>query len=258
MMGTPSVFDPIFLKFLLKLQNEDMESIKSKLRFDLAGYYFIGLVGLILLGFWPSYFAKFINGTADFTLYFHFHAAMVSTWILMLIVQPILIRKKKLALHRLIGKLSYIVFPLIFVSIMLLAHSRGTQFEEGWDIGLFVTFKDLLILGVAYFIAIRYRHNVELHARGMIATGLVCIEPALSRFIGYAFTHTLSGYLATLAIIYLVFGELIFIERHQKQGRWVFPLILVLYLLVHSVIIFGVHFGFWQSFGKWFYALPLT
>ena len=121
------------LKSQLKLKPKKMETIKSKLRFDLSGYYFIGLIGLILIGFWPSYFSKFVNGTADFTVYFHFHATMVSTWVFMLIAQPILIRKRKLALHRLIGKLSYIVFPLILISIILLSHSRQTTFEQGWD-----------------------------------------------------------------------------------------------------------------------------
>ncbi len=231
-----------------------METKTQKLRFDLPGYYFIGLVGLILVGFWRSYFSKFYNGTADFTFYFHFHATMVGIWILMLIVQPILIRKKKLEWHRLIGKLSYLVFPLIFVSIILLSHSRKTTFSEDWDIGLFVTFKDLLILGVAYFIAIKNRHQIDLHARGMIATGIVCIEPAAARIP----FHPEYGYFAVLALVYSVLGILIFIERKQKKGRWVFPLILGLYLMVHSVIIFGIHFSLWQSFGRWFYGLSLT
>jgi heme exporter protein D len=231
-----------------------MKTLTSKLRFELSGYYFIGLVGLILVGFWPSYFSKFYNGTADFTFYFHFHTSMVGIWILMLIVQPLLIRKKKLALHRLIGKASYLVFSLVFVSIILLSHSRQTTFAEGWDIGLFVTFKDLLILGVAYFIAIKYRHKIDLHARGMIATGLVCIEPAAARIP----FHPEYGYFVVLAVVYSVLGILIFIERNQKKGRWVFPLILALYIMVHSVLIFGIHFSWWQAFGRWFYGLPLT
>ena len=72
-----------------------METIKSKLRFNLSGYYFIGLIGLILIGFWRTYFPKFFNGTADFTVYFHFHATMVGMWVFMLIAQTILIRKRK-------------------------------------------------------------------------------------------------------------------------------------------------------------------
>ena len=42
---------------------------------------------------------------------------------------------------------------------------------------LFVPFKDLLIFGTMYIIAIRYRHNVNVHARAMVATGIVFIEP---------------------------------------------------------------------------------
>jgi len=76
---------------------QTLDSKIRKIKFDLSGYYFIGLVVLVLSGFWPTYFSKFFDKTADFTVYFHFHAIMLSLWILALIVQPILIRKKKLA-----------------------------------------------------------------------------------------------------------------------------------------------------------------
>lgn len=71
-----------------------MAIITSKIRFDKSGYYFIGLVGLALLGFWPSYFSKFFIGTEKYSVYFHFHATMISIWIFALIAQPILIRKR--------------------------------------------------------------------------------------------------------------------------------------------------------------------
>lgn len=235
-----------------------MESLKPKIRFDISGYYFTCLFVLVILGFWPSYFVKFFNGTADFNFYFHFHSAMVMLWILMLIAQPVLIRKKKLALHRLIGKLSYFLFPLIFISVILLVHSRHNIDEENLDIRLFVPFKDLIILGAAYFIAIRYRHDINLHARGMVASGIVFIEPALVRFIMNTFGPGLTAYLFTIGIIYALLLFLIILERHQKRGRWVFPLVLLLYIIVHSIIIFGIHIGIWQAFAKWFIVLPLT
>lgn len=227
-------------------------------RFEHSFYYFIGLAFLVLLGFWPSYFSKFVNGTADFTFYFHFHAFILSTWILMLIVQPLLIQNKKLRLHRITGKIGYVIGPLIFVSIILLSHSRQTNYESGWDIGLFISFKDLLLLAVAFFIAFAYRHQVELHARGMISTGIICIEPALARYIASILGINQTSYLLTIAGVYGVLVLLIFFERNQKKGRWVFPLILALYSLVHSVIFFDLHFDWWQAFGRWFFALPLT
>ncbi len=235
-----------------------MQTAKPKIRFDISGYYFIGLFVLVIWGFWPSYFAKFFNGAAGFNFYFHFHAAMVTLWIAMLITQPFFIRKKKLVLHRLIGKLSYILFPLVFISVILLVHSRHNIDERNLDIILFVPFKDLIVLATAYFIAIKYRHNINLHARGMVATGIVFIEPALVRLIMNIFGASLTAYLFTIGIIYTLLIVLIFLERHQKRGRWVFPLILGLYMIVHSIIIFNLHIGIWKVFCKWFIVLPLT
>lgn len=235
-----------------------MELAKSKLRYDISGYYFIGLVGLVILGFWPTYFAKLFNGSADFTFYFHFHAAILTLWLLLLIIQPILIRKKKFSIHRFDGKLSYFLFPLIFLSVILLAHSRHEIDEKNLDIRLLVPFKDLLILGTAYFIAIRYRHNIDLHARGMIVTGIAFIEPSLVRFIRYAIIPSPTANYLTLFIIYSLLIVLIIKERNQKRGRWVFPLILGLYVIVHTIINFKIHIGPWESFSKWFINLPLT
>lgn len=239
-----------------------IESIKRKLDFEKSGYFFIGLFALVLLGFWPSYFSKFIDGTADFNFYFHFHAVTATLWLILLIIQPILIRKKKILLHRSLGKFSYVLVPLIFISVMLLGHNRITGNEEDLGLSLWIPFKDLFILGIAYFIAIRYRHSMQIHARGMIAAGIVLIEPALVRFILYVFFpesgFAPEGYLATIIIIYLIFIFLMIVERKQKSGRWVFPLILGLYIFVHAVIVFQIQIAPWQAFAKWFASLPLT
>jgi hypothetical protein len=239
-----------------------METIKRKTNFENAGYYFIGLLIIVLLGFWPSYFSRFFDGTADFNSYFHFHAVTAFFWLILLIVQPTLIHKKKIHLHKALGKLSYILIPLIFISVMLLAHNRITGNEEDLGLSLWIPFKDLFVLTIAYFIAIKYRHNIQIHARGMIAAGIVLIEPALVRFILNTFFpesgFAPEGYLATIFLIYLLFAGLIFAERKQKVGRWVFPLILGTYIFVHSVIIFQIQIGPWQAFAKWFASLPLT
>lgn len=236
-----------------------MQTIKPKLYYDISGYYFIGLIVLVLLGFWPSYFAKFFNGTASFTFYFHFHAIMMSLWIFTLIAQPILIRKKKLPLHRLIGKLSYFIMPLLFISVILLAHSRHPANEEDLDINLFVPFKDLLILGTMYIIAIVYRRDINIHARAMVATGIVFVEPALARFIGHSIiSNGLVAYLCTISIVYALLIAVIIKERKQKRGRWIFPLMLAMYIMVHAIILFQIHIGLWQAFSKWFAVLPIT
>ena len=237
----------------------------SKIRFEKSGYYFIGLVGLVLLGFWHSYFSKFFDWTENFPFYFHFHAIMMTLWISVLIAQPILIKKKKLTIHKFIGRLTYILMPLLFISVILLTHyqiQNHVQIVNGEKLygpHLIVPFKDLLILGTAYIIAIVYRHDINIHARAMVATGIVFIEPALIRFIRHALVQDVRlSYFLTIGLVYSLLIGLMIMERKQKKGRWVFPLILGLYILVHSLLIFQIRIGVWETFAKWFVALPLT
>jgi len=195
----------------------------KNIRFEKSGYFFIGLVLLVFLGFWPTYFSKYVDGTANFNMYFHFHGLMASLWIIMLIIQPILIRKKKLPLHRIIGKLSYIILPLFFISVILLKHHRiGGIIIENLGASLWLQLKDIVIIGVMYIIAIVNRHNIQIHARAMIATGIVFIEPTLGRFIIITVlpdSDFLIGFLITIGIMYALLIWLIYLERKQTSGR---------------------------------------
>lgn len=239
-----------------------MKPSKRSIAFETSGYFFITLFLLALAGFWPSYFSKFFNGTANLSFYFHFHAFFAVLWILMLIVQPILIRQKKFVLHRKIGRWSYLLVPLIFISIILLAHNTLRGPIENVGLELWVPMKDLLIFAMGYGIAIKYRHIPAIHARGMIVAGIVLIEPALVRLVLYVFFPDSgfdpTGYLAALSIVYLLLIGLIIAEREQKVGRWIFPLTLILYLLVHFVLVFQIKISLWQAFAEWFKTLPLT
>ncbi|MBA4852561.1 hypothetical protein [Emticicia sp. BO119] len=238
-----------------------MPTNTSKIRFDNSGYYFFVLVILVILGFWPSYFSGFFNGNNSYSFYFHFHAFMMSVWIMMLIIQPLLIRKKKLGIHRMIGKLSYAVMPLLFISVLLLVHSRikGSE-RDDMGLSLFVPFKDLLILAITYSIAIKNKRDYQIHARAMVATGIVFIEPALARFMGHSVfkNNGALAYFATIGIIYAILIALMIIERKQKKARWIFPLVLVMYIIVHSILIFSINIPFLNEFAKWFASLPLT
>jgi hypothetical protein len=239
-----------------------MEHRIKKLRFDLSGYYFFGLVLLVLLGFWPSYFIKFFNGTANFTYYFHFHASVLILWMSLLIIQPILIRKKNLSTHRIVGKISYFIIPLIFISILLLTHSRlphNGLLTDNDLVGTFNSVKDLVILAVAFYIAIKFKKDYQLHARGMIVTGLAFIEPAFIRFTFRVISNPMWAYLSTILTIYAVFIYLIYRERKQTSARWVFPLILCLYIIAHGIVLSDMlYLPLWREYVKWFTSLPIT
>lgn len=233
-------------------------AVSNKIQFEKSGYYLFALLGVAILGFWPSYFSKFIDGTADFTQYIHAHATVMMLWVFMLIAQPILIRKGNLSLHRLLGKVSYVLFPLVIIAGALLAHH--TADPNANFMSLFIPFKDIIVLLVAFGIAIYYRKDVAIHARAMIATAIPFLEPALVRFLGWILPEgfSMNRYLYTVLIMDFILIALIIKERKEKRARWVFPLILGIYLVIQFIIFSRIEIPFFQLFADWFVALPLT
>ena len=239
-----------------------METTVKKNHFDKSSFYFIGLLILAILGFWKSYFSKFFNGTNDYSFYFHFHATLMVTWVLLLIVQPWLIRKKKFKTHQLIGKTSYFLMPLLLLSVVLVLHSGIKNVPEQELQFAFILFpvRDFLFLFFAFSIGVWYRRNLQIHARAMILTGIVFIEPALFRLLGAILPQTSSplGFFLGIAIIVGLVITLIVIERKQKSGRWLFPAFLVIDIIVYCLVIFQVPLSFLDPIVRAFAKLNLT
>jgi len=133
-------------------------------------YFLLLLIPLIFAGFYRSYFESFPNFNKSINVYVHLHAFIASVWILMLIVQPFLILKKKYSLHRAIGKASYVVFPLLVLSfIPQIIKIINTENIEN----LFFPIGDGTLLIVFYSIAIYYRKTRSKHMRYMIASAII-------------------------------------------------------------------------------------
>lgn len=223
-----------------------------------AGLWMVGLMLLAFVGFWQSYFSQLFTAEGGFNGYFHFHAAMATLWIIILITQPILIRTKRYKLHRRIGTIAHVVLALFFLSVILLTHHQLSSAESIRYISAFIPCRDLVIVGVAYTIAMRYQHIIGIHARGMIATGIAFIEPSLIRAIGAVFPDLDNKYLWTIGITYMIIILLMIIGRKHKPGRWVFPLILGIYIVAHTIIVMRLPLGFFEDAVDWFVSLPLT
>lgn len=220
-------------------------------------WWMASLMLLAIIGFWPTYFSQ-LFGPGGFNGYFHFHAAMATLWIIILIIQPVLIRTKRYALHRRIGTIAHIVLALFFLSVILLTHHQLSSAESIRYVSAFIPCRDLVIVGVAYTIAMRYDQVIGIHARGMIATGIAFIEPSLIRAISSVFPDLDHKYYWTIGITYVIIMLLIIIGRKQKPGRWVFPLILGIYIVAHVIIIRRLPLGYFEDAVDWFVSLPIT
>src|SRR6187431_1887402 len=91
---------------------------QSSIPYSGISLFFVFVLALITWGFYKTYIAFFPSFTG-FNNVQHFHGAMMMTWMVFLIVQPLLIKSGKVRIHQAIGKLSYLIAPLLIVSIFL-------------------------------------------------------------------------------------------------------------------------------------------
>ncbi len=88
--------------------------------YRLISSFFVLILVMITWGFYRTYLV-FFPAFTGFTMIHHFHGAVMMTWMMMLIVQPLLIRYGKITIHRNIGRLSFIIAPLVVFTIFLTA-----------------------------------------------------------------------------------------------------------------------------------------
>ena len=229
--------------------------------FTRSGPYFAGLLLLAVVAYWPTYFSRVLS--ADH--YTHFHASLAALWILMLAAQPMLIRAKRLALHRLLGALSYVLAPLIVVSIVLLGHSRIKGLSgEAYAVQTYILYLQVsltVLFGLSYALAIYKRRVVALHARFMVCTAFTLIDPVVIRLMFWAGSRTPSWNYqwVTFGLTDLLIVALIVMERRSRAGRRVFPVMLAVFVLAQVPALFGLtNTAPWQAFASWFAALPLA
>ncbi len=237
----------------------------EKIIFQKSYLYFIIFFLFMLVGFWLTYFTKIFE-QENYRM--HTHGITLILWCLMLIVQPFLIKTKRTKLHRLIGKFSYLLVPLlIFTTLDLLKYRLGAVPKLSTMDYFFVALvvNALIVFVILYALAIYHRKKSTIHARYMISTVFVFFTPITDRIIHIHFPSLLSympqiegnpiapvaGFLlADLLLLGLCIWDW---RSHQRWNVFPFALLIVL-LYQYSVLNFW-KYDFWKSFSNWFVGL---
>ena len=205
-------------------------------------YFFIAVLIFIVYAFSPTYFGIIPNFPVTITMLTHFHATTALLWLLMLIVQPILIRRQQLVWHRRIGKTSYVLVPMVVIGLFAII-SQLQMREKSLPI-FAANLLDVPIFILFYSLAIYYRKKTAYHLRFILLTVVPLIGPAAARI----------PFEALILIIAIFFGGLIFERFHNKVykpyliglGLYVSNLVIVAYLFIGNQALLEKIWGmFW-------------
>ena len=227
-----------------------------KMSFDQTGVFILVLMVVVWLGFGPSYFNRILD--TEFPLRFHFHATCMVIWIVSVLVQPFFIRTGKIKLHKIIGRLSYALFPIMILSTLILIHGQLKMSTQVYGADFFIPMKDVIVMVLAFPLAIRWKENVAIHSRLMVVCMIPMIEPSLVRMLVNLLPTTLvdQAYLLTLLTVDGLIIALLLNDRNKPHARWVFPVLLGYMVLVQAVIYQGWTEVFWiVGAAQWFASL---
>ena len=220
------------------------------------------LLALALGAFWPMYLSK---PFAALDRYTHAHAAVGLAWMLLLVAQPLAIRRGRPALHRALGRVAVLVAPAFVISGVLLAHFRFAAMDEQTLVKeaffLYLPLHTAVLFALAAGLGFHHRRATALHARFMGATALLLIDPIVVRLLVF-YLPALPGQTAyqfiTFGLADVAFVALVVWFRPKALDARPLWLFFGAMLLAHALWFTFAPTPGWLAFARWFRALPLT
>lgn len=149
-------------------------------------YYVLAVMGVIMAGFWPSYFA--VWGSVPWQ--FHAHGIAASLWVAMVATQSWSAHNRQLPLHRAVGRTSLFLFPFLIAGLAAIIDLTAKRYAGGDPVRAMFGGSFLIGLALAiaayvtvYYRALRYRRKVWVHSGYMLATPLILFESPFGRLL---------------------------------------------------------------------------
>jgi hypothetical protein len=227
----------------------DVSETNRKIFYRNAYLYFTLAAALTIFAFFPSYFNRLkITESAH-----HFHGITATLWLIILIIQPFLFQAGKLKWHRMIGKISFILVPLIIISalnmVQIMLINKDSYPPNIPDRLAFIDFATLIQFLLFYLLAIYKRKEIQLHARYMVCTVLGPLIPALTRLL-FRFP-SIDNFNKSLNISYIIIEIVLvlLLLDDTRSGKIKLPyvLALILFILQHLVMNFVSEWEWWTK-----------
>ncbi|MBK6365614.1 MAG: hypothetical protein IPL63_09520 [Saprospiraceae bacterium] len=214
------------------------------------------LVFLIVhIGFHATYIKHFPEFT-EFSWIHHIHGALMGSWVILLVLQPVLIYKRRFTVHRFFGKLTYVIAPLIIISMFLVAkqnYQTGILEKASIDVmaNQSITWMQLFMFVFFYSLAVYYRKFTYKHMRFIIGTAILMIGPPLNRILFIYFPEIgVANILPIVLYVKTAIIAVLFLSDFVKNKNWTSYLIMLLTFLFSDLVYHARYSDVWQAFGN--------
>ncbi len=223
------------------MQNSRVNSINSKNRSKGFIYWGLGMLLVALLGFWPSYFSPIMDATFNGPVkLIHWHAAFTFSWLLLLVIQPLLINLKRVAYHQLLGIFGVLIaIGVIYTSFMVQVQFMQHYFSLNELVHAvmvpFFRLVTLLVFTICFILSMLIKDR-SWHKRLIFLGSFAILEAAFARvFLNYTDVLELSGLYGALTHI----GVMAVFVIWDRLELGYFHVVSLWGSIIITVIIFG-------------------
>ncbi|UKT62981.1 hypothetical protein [Pedobacter mucosus] len=201
---------------------------------------FFSLIALIsLAGFVRSYFSFFPN-FSRFNIIIHLHFLAFICWFALIIIQPILIMKKRFKLHRQLGRVSYFLAPILVITIALLIKDKIDRdiviSKSEAAITAFIGLMDIVSFSTCYVIAMVFKNDVRWHIAFIIGASLIVLNPGMARLLNH-FNAEYGLIAAVITPFFVSISILVFEKSKFKRPILKSPYLLFLSLWTLEILL---------------------
>lgn len=177
------------------------------------------LMLFVFLGFWPSYFGTILPGSemippmGGVLWVIHLHAFVFVAWFLLIIVETILIIRRRIAIHMKIGRYGMFLGAAVFITGVLVVFlqkyafiSRGEMTVAEGTVGAVGVWMQMINFALFLYLGYRYRRKAEYHKRYMLFATISIMPAALFRLYAVPLFFYLFGYWSLLIFTLLIIG----------------------------------------------------
>ncbi|WP_265587157.1 hypothetical protein [Sphingomicrobium arenosum] len=142
-------------------------------------------MGVILIGFWPSYWSVASSARWEH----HFHGLVSSLWVILVATQSWTAHRKSWGWHRMAGKASLTLFPFLIAGLFAVEAINAKAYDAGEGF-LLPTYGPAFLFGLGiaaaayvtlYYRALSQRRKVWSHAAYMLGTPMILFESPAGR-----------------------------------------------------------------------------
>lgn len=233
-----------------------------------AVWFFACFAIAMLAAFWPSYYSRLSTLPS---YHFHAHGVVLTAWVGLLVAQALLIRTGNRARHRTLGRLSFVLAPLVVAATVHFAHFQIQVVRQLDSLSLYfltLVLGALAVFVVLFGLAMLFRRHPARHARFMLCTLFPFFPPVTDRLIA-AHAPAIAEFVPRIdgspilpfvgfALADLILVALCLWDWRANRRVDVFPLALIVLVLYHVAVFTFHELPAWAAFGRWFVALPLS